>query len=110
MSRAYLKRTEGDYGDILTFNLQNADGTASDLSSQTAVTLHGRLEGDSAARMSVAMAVIGGEIGGVVNYTILSTDPISTIPGLWYLEVEVTWADREVTWDVAVVTVEPEQA
>ncbi len=43
MSRAYLTRVAGDNGDNLTFNLQESNGDASDLSGNYEVRIHGRI-------------------------------------------------------------------
>ncbi len=110
MSRAVLKRTAGDSGDILTFNLQEADGSASDLTNQTAIQFHARLEGDvpgvDALRVDAAMTVVGPETGGVVRFTVASTH--FTVAGLYYAQIEVVFAApaKQVTWDIAIIIVE----
>ncbi len=112
MSRAYLKRTENDFGDVLTFNLQEDDGTASDLTGQTGVRLHIRLEGDvpgvDPLRLDVPMVVTPPETNGVVSYTVTSLD--FPFAGLEFGQIEVTYAApaKELTWDIAVISVEDE--
>ena len=113
MSRVYLKRTQGEDGDTTTFNLEEKDGTVSNITGATGVRLHGRLEGDpegDATRLNVAMVIVDAATGQV-SYTWLAADSLVTIPGLWYLQVEVTLSPtRHSTYDVAIVTVEREYA
>lgn len=110
MSRAYLKRTAGDFGEVLTFNLQEADGSASDLTNQSAILFQARLEGDiqgvDPLRVSATMALVGAPTAGVVDFTVLSTH--FTIAGLYFAQIEVVFTApaKELTWDIAVITVE----
>ncbi len=109
MSRVYLKRTAGDYGDVQTFNLQEQNGDDSDLSGQTAINLHARLEGDvpgvDALRVNAAMTVVNPPgTDGKVRYTVANTH--FTIAGKYYAQVEAVFPTREITWDVAIITVE----
>lgn len=110
MSRAYIKRTANDFGDTLTFNLQEADGSASDLSGQTGVNFHARLEGDvpgvDPLRISKAMTVVGPETDGVVSLTLALGD--FGFAGLYFVQVEGIFPVRNITWDIAIVSVEEE--
>ncbi len=110
MSRTYQKRTAGDYGDVLTYNLQESDGTKSDLAGYTEARFQVRLErdvpGEDALRVDKVMTVESPEENGVVSYTVQSTD--FPFAGLFFAQVEVAFAApaKEITWDIAVITVE----
>ncbi|MEE9198074.1 MAG: hypothetical protein V3U45_08000 [bacterium] len=108
MSRAVLKRTSGDFGDTLTFNLQESDGSASDLTGQTGVRLHVRLEGDQpgvdALRVDRPMVVPAPPTNGVVTIVIVVAD--FPFAGLFFAQIEATFAAGVVTWDIAIITVE----
>jgi len=102
MSREYLSRIAGDYGDTLTFNLKEADGTPTNLSGATAVTFKARREGSTATVVD-ELAAVSDALNGIVTYIVQTTD--FPVAGLYYCQIEVTFAARIVTWDVLVVNV-----
>jgi hypothetical protein len=106
MARAYLPRVQNDYGDTLTFNLKEADGSASDLTGQTSLKVQVRREGYSGFVWSNPAAILLPATNGQITYTVQAAD--FTVPGIYYLQVEVKFATKEVTYDVAIVNVEPE--
>lgn len=109
-SREYLTRVEGDFGETYTLTLQEENGSATDLTNAT-VSLHGRLEGETAARLDVTMTIVNlPGTDGIVSYVFLSTDAIAIIPGLWILHVEASYAARQATRYTIIVSVQPQQA
>ncbi len=108
MSRAYLKRTAGDFGDTITINLQESDGSATNLTGNTGVRLQVRLEGDvpgvDALRTDTAMTVDADPTTGIVTYK--TTEDDFAFAGLYYAQIEVAFATREITFDVAIFSVE----
>ncbi len=112
MSREYLKRTQGDYGDTLTFNLEESNGDPSDLSGNISIRLQARLEGDvpgvDTLRLDEVMTVVTPPgTDGQVSYIVQTGTPVDfAIAGKYYVQIEAIFPTREITWDIAIITVE----
>ncbi len=108
MSRPYLTRTAGDFGETTTFNLEESDGTASDLSGNTGVRIHIRIEGDipgvDALRVDQPVVVDADPITGKVTYQWKDGD--LDVAGKYYVQFEAVFPTREITWDLAIINVE----
>lgn len=107
MSRVYLKRTAGDFGEDWTLNLQEQDGTASDLTGATAIRAHWRLEGDRPGdplRLDKLCPIAGAPTLGQVTHSFVEFDLI--VPGKYFMQVEAIFPARQLTWDYAIVMVE----
>lgn len=107
MARVYLSRMQNDYGDVISFNLENPDETISDITGATAATLQTRHEGYSGLMLTAAMTIMNAALG-IVQYTVQAAD--FPVAGLYYCQVVVTYPAKEITYDPAVIMVKAEIA
>ena len=108
MSRAYLTRTAGDFGDKYTISLKEDDGTASNLTGATQAKFSARLEGGTFLAVNKAISILSPVTNGQVEYQVAAAD--LDIPGLYFCQVEMTFPTRVTTYDVMVLSVQRQNA
>lgn len=95
-----IEVTAGDVGYDINFTLQDANGSAFDLSGAT-LTFRAQLEGSTTAGVSGSGTVVGAE-AGTCKYTPTGTDFATA--GRYYAEVEVTIGQQVITFgDIVII-------
>jgi hypothetical protein len=109
MTRAELSRIEKDFGDTVTLQLREADGTSSDLTGATAAFVQVRREGYNTLLWNHAAVLVPPLTSGVITYLVQASDFI--VPGKYYLQVSIVFGGvKEISYDIAAVEVAPEHA
>lgn len=98
-----IRYVQNDYGSPLAFNLQNADGSAFDLTGYS-VTFRAQFGNTSGTKVSGAMAVTGAA-AGACTYTPQAADFDEA--GSYNVQITATGASSAVTWNDIVVLAEP---
>jgi hypothetical protein len=89
-----IKVVQNDKLGDLKFTLQNADGTAFDLTNSTSIKLKVQKQGDTALKFTGTMALDGGATLGKVKYTVQAGD--FDVAGRHYAEIEITFTSAQI--------------
>jgi hypothetical protein len=98
-----IRYVQNDYGNPITFTLQNSDGSAFNLSGY-AVTFRAQFGNTSGTKVSGTMSVTN-DPGGVCTYTPQSTD--FNEAGSYNVQITATSGSNAITWNDIVVVAEP---
>lgn len=105
MSRVSINRFAGDFGDTMQFTLLEDDETPTDITGATAVAMHVRREREEAVFLNVSMTIIDAPTGRV-DYTVVSGNFPEA--GIFYIQAQVTLPTQVITYNVAILTVQPQ--
>ncbi len=91
----------------INFTLQNADGTAFDLTGQTGMLFKVQKQGAAAVKFSGFCTLVGAATAGTLKYTVASGNFDDV--GTYYAEIEVTFSGgKVVTFPDIVINVKGE--